>query len=347
MESMNKKYRFGVLGLRMGSRWVEGVQRNASAELTAVFDPDMQHAQKIVKQQNLEIKPSQTEDAFFENEMDVVIVATPDHLHLPQSVRAFQRGCHVICEKPMAGTVAECKKIIEAVEKYQRWFMIGQVSRFTPGFRAAKQFIEDGLIGELVFVESEYYHDYKHAEGFNKWRSDPKIRREGFIGGGCHALDLLRWLAGNPSEVHCYMNHKYLPTWPAKDTGVAIFKMPHDVIGKVFVSIGVKAGYSMRTVIHGTRGSIICDNTSDTLELYNAKYRETGIPGIGRAWKVPVAVNNHNVAAEVDEFVRCLQTGQRPPTDEYEGADTVAFGEACLLSADTGNPVKLGSLRHK
>lgn len=344
-----KKYRFGVLGLKMGARWVEGVVRNPAAELAAVYDPNLEGCAAFLKLQKTEqLAPElvkSSENDFFKTDMDVVVVATPDHLHVPQSVRAMRQGCHVICEKPMAPTVADCKKIIEAAKKSRRWFMTGQVGRYTPGFRAAKQLIGDGVIGDLVFVESEYYHDYAKVEGVGKWRSDPKIRREGFIGGGCHALDLLRWLAGNPLEVHCYMNHKYLPTWPTNDTGVAIFKMPNNVIGKVFVSIGVKAGYSMRTVIHGTKGSIICDNTSDFLTLFNAKYKETGIPGMGGAWKVPVAVNNHNVAAEVDEFVKCLQSGKRPSTDEYEGANTVAFGEAALTSAHTGRTVKVKRLR--
>lgn len=344
-----KKYRFGVLGLKMGAMWVDGVTRNPAAELVAVFDPNMEGCRAFMAQRKIALPQpemvKQSENEFFKADMDAVIVATPDQLHVPQSVRALRRGCHVICEKPMAPTVADCKKIIDAAKKYKRWFMTGQVGRYTPAFRAAKQLISEGVIGDLVFVESEYYHNYAHAEGVGKWRSDPKIRREGFIGGGCHALDLLRWLAGNPLEVQCYMNHKYLPTWPTNDTGVAIFKMPNNVIGKVFISIGVKAGYSMRTVIHGTEGSIFCDNTSDTLKLYNAKYLKTAIPGLGGAWTVPVKVNNHNVGAEVDEFVKCLQSGKRPPTDEYEGANTVAFGEAALTSARTGRPVKVKNLR--
>lgn len=220
-----------------------------------------------------------------------------------------------------------------AVRRYKKYFMIGQVCRFTPAFRVAKKLIDDGQIGDIVFVESEYYHDYTHVQGVNNWRKDPKIRREGFIGGGCHALDLIRWLAGHPEEVFCYMNQKYLTDWPTKDTGVAVMKFKSGAIGKVFVSIGVKAGYSMRTVIHGTKGSIVCDNTSEELKLFNEDYRQ-----IARAnpWKIPVNVDNHNVSDEFAEFVEHLKAGRRPPTDEYEGTNTVAFGEACLKSARTG-----------
>jgi len=229
-----------------------------------------------------------------------------------------------------------------AVRRYKKYFMIGQVCRFAPGFRVAKKLIEDGQIGTIVFVESEYYHDYTHARGVNNWRKDPKIRREGFIGGGCHALDLIRWLAGHPVEVFCYMNHKYLPDWPAKDTGVAVMKFKSGAIGKVFVSIGVKAGYSMRTVIHGTKGSIVCDNTSDHVLLFTHQVACAGNP-----WRIPVPVNNHNVSDEFAECVEALKAGRRPTTDEYEGTNTVAFGEACLKSARTGKAERVQNIARK
>lgn len=328
-----KRLKVGVLGLRMGNKWVNGIVRRGDAQLAAVYDPDRDLAGGIAGQHGIQAAVS--EDDFFARDLDIVVVATPDHLHVAQSVRALALGRHVICEKPMAPTVKDCRAIIAAVKRYRRKFMVGQVCRYTPAFRAARKLISEGKVGAIAFIESEYYHDYARVPGANNWRRDPKIRREGFIGGGCHALDLVRWLAGNPVEVFCYMNHKFLPDWPARDTGVAVMKFKSGAIGKVFVSIGVKAGYSMRTVIHGTLGSIICDNTSDRLDFFDASMREFA----GRSpVRIPVDVNNHNVADEFADFVECLKAGRHPPTDEYEGANTVAFGEACLRSATTGKP---------
>jgi predicted dehydrogenase len=86
------------------------------------------------------------------------------------------------------------------------------------------------------------------------WRRDPKIMRYGFVGGGCHAVDLIRWIAGNPSEVSAYGNQKYLTDWPPiLDAIMAIYRLPNDTIGKVFCSIGCKRPYTMRTVIYGTK----------------------------------------------------------------------------------------------
>jgi len=336
---MKRQYRVGVLGLKMGQLWAEAVAQHPDAELLAVYDKQVKLTTTLAGR--LGSHAALSEDDFFRQDLDVVVVATPDHLHVPQSVRALAQGCHVICEKPMAPTVRDCRTMLAAVKRAKRMFMVGQVCRYTPAFKLAKTLLARGEIGDLVFIESEYYHNYLHAPGVANWRKDPKIRREGFIGGGCHAMDLIRWLAGcDPVETFCYMNHKLLPDWPTCDTGVAVFKFRGDVIGKVFVSIGVKAGYSMRTVLHGTGGSIICDNTSPHLQLY-AERDAVVAKAAGKYAQLPVEVNSHNVADELRDFIACLKAGRHPPTDGWQGMQTVAFGEACLKSARTGRPVKL------
>lgn len=327
-------YRVGILGLGIGKRWAEAVAQHPASTVTVLYDPERERAAAAAAQ--FQARAARSEDDFFRTPLDIVVIATPDHLHLPHALRALAAGCQVICEKPMAPTVRECRQIVAAVRKHRRAFMVGQVCRFTPAFQLAREILESGEIGELAFIESEYYHDYTHAAGVGNWRKSARIRREGFVGGGCHALDLIRWLAGEPSEVCCYTNHKLMPDWPTHDTGVAIFRFPGGVIGKVFVSIGAKAGYSMRTVLHGTEGSVVCDNTSDAVRLFSRRYRH-----VAGGMTLPTRVRNHDIASEWEAFIRSLKSGTRPPTDEMEGLRTVAFAEAALKSARLNRPVKM------
>ena len=329
--------RVGVIGLSMGKGWAGAAYENSDTELALVYDLDEAKTRHVCK--IFDAQSSATEKEFLAADLDIAVVATPDHLHRAQCVAALSKGKHVICEKPLAPTVAECRKIIAAVKKHRRFFMVGQVCRYAPGFRTAKRLLDDGEIGRLAFVESEYAHDYSDGAGVGGWRKDPKIKREGFIGGGCHALDLVRWLAGEPSEVFCYTNGKLLKGWPTDDTGVAVFRFKNGVIGKVFVSVGAKRPYTMRTVIYGTGGTIVCDNTSPSVKLYKDSYfQETRSI---KFTEVPVNVASHNVVAEFAEFVEYIKKGKQSPTDVYEGTRTVAFGEAALKSARTGKPVKI------
>ena len=80
---------------------------------------------------------------------DCVILGTPDQVHMEHSIAALEAGYHVICEKPLALTMEECEKIVEATKKSDKKFMTGQVCRKAPSFIKAKELVESGEIGEL------------------------------------------------------------------------------------------------------------------------------------------------------------------------------------------------------
>ncbi|MBP5183345.1 MAG: Gfo/Idh/MocA family oxidoreductase [Lentisphaeria bacterium] len=334
------KYKVAVLGLRMGGEWAKAALALPNAELCMVYDPAYGKNERIdtALLESRNIKRAMTEEEVYESDADVVVVASPDHFHAEQSVKALKAGKHVACEKPLAPTLEDCRKIIEAVKSSGKQFMTGQVCRYAPGFRTAKALFDAGRIGELTYVESEYAHDYHRAPGYENWRKDPAIKRQGFLGGGCHALDLTRWIAGDPLEVSCFMNHKFMPDWPTPDTGVAIAKFPDDVIGRVFVSIGVQRPYTMRTCLYGTKGTIICDNTSPQIQICES----TLLSASGKLdfTSIPVAVASHNVTSELREFLAYIEKGEPCPTDVYQGTKTVAFAEAAIRSAENGAPVK-------
>ena len=242
----------------------------------------------------------------------------------------------------MALKLDECSEMIAAAKAAETKMMVGQICRYTPGFVAAKKLIDRGEIGELFFVETEYAHDYSKID--MPWRLDPL--RHGFLGGGCHAVDLARWIAGDPEEVFAYANHKMLPKYPTDDCTVAVMKFPNGVIGKVFVSTGCKRNYTMRSVFYGTKGTIITDNTSNHMTVFKdgVGNGETLFADLPQSHAIPieypVTVNNHNAAGELDEFVDCIVNDRPIRTTAQEGAKTVIASLAAVKSSKTGMPVR-------
>ena len=340
-----KKYKVAVIGLRMGDSWARAAFNNPDTVLSLVYDKNYDTNDLILRDwyESNNIPRAKSMEEVCASDADIVVVASPDHFHAEQSIAAMEAGKHVICEKPLAPTVEDCKKIIDAVKRTGKFFMTGQVCRYAPGFRLAKQLLDSGRIGELAYIESEYAHDYALCPGFQEWRKDPAVKREGFLGGGCHALDLTRYLAGDPTEVFAYMNHKLLPDWPTCDTGVAVAKFPNGVIGRVFVSVGVKRPYTMRTVLYGTKGTIICDNKSPSIQIAEEDLREAA--GSLEFNTLPVNIASHNVSSELKDFVDCLKENKQCPTDVFQGTATVAFAEAALRSAQTGQPEQICYLK--
>ena len=327
----------GVIGLGMGHAHL-GAALDYGAEVALACDPLESKYERCRELFNFPKEKWTTDwmDIVNNKDINVVIIATPDQLHREQIKACLDAGKHVMCEKPLALTREDIVAIVKEVEAHpNQKFMIGQICRFTPSFRMAKEYIEEGKLGELYYVESEYAHDYMHM--FDKpgnWRADPV--RNGVVGGGCHAVDLLRWLVGeDPTEVYAYGTHKLLPKVSYDDANLAIMKFPGDVMGKVFVSTGCKRNYTMRTCVYGTKGTMIFTNGKEPVQIFIAD--ENG-NAPHEPEEVDATVNNHNAVAEFKDFADALVNDTPIATTVYEGAKTV---EVCLSIVESANTGKI------
>ena len=332
---MSKKLNVAVIALKMGQKHAEAVAASNS-NLYAICDIDEKLLGEFGDKLGVPAEARYTDYKKLVNDpaLDAVIIATPDQLHRPMCEEFLAAGKHVMCEKPLALTREDLNAILAAARKTDKKFMVGQICRFTPAFKKAKEIIDAGTIGELFFVESEYAHDY-HKIMFD-WRCDPN--RHGVVGGGCHAVDLLRWIAGDPEEVFAYGSHKLLPMVDFDDATVSVLKFPNGVVGKVFVSTGCKRPYTMRTLFYGTKGTIICDNTSPTMQLYTLG--EDGISVNPEPEVIEININSHNTVGEFAVFEDAILNGTPLLMTGEQGAKTVAACMAIVESAKTGKPVK-------
>lgn len=341
-----KKVRLAIVGTgSIAFTHMKGMQRLDEAELVAICDIHKEQMDSFRK-----TFPVADEDCYTDldemlkrEDIDAVIVCASDKAHHNIATRAMRAGKDVLCEKPMALDLEECRDMIRVSEETGRKFMIGQVCRKAPGFIKAKELIDSGVIGEVFFVESEYAHDYSRAPGIDDWRKVPE--RHPIIGGGCHAVDLLRWIAGDPEEVFAYANHKMLPGWPINDCVISVLKFPNNVIGKVMTSIGCKRSYTMRTVIYGSEGTIITDNTSDTISLFRdtvaGERKSFGVSNQLMELKIPVEIASHNMAAEIQDFIDCIVNDTDPNPDGRQGFCTVAVCDAIVRSARDGEKIAI------
>jgi len=330
-----QKLRFGVISASgMAQAHMNAVVTNKNAVLAAVCDIDESRLDACRELYDCDFYTDYW-DILKRDDIDAVIISTPDQLHREMSVNALKAGKHVLCEKPMALTEEDCLAMVQAADKSDKKFMIGQICRYTPGFYEAKKMIDQGEIGELFFVETEYAHDYSRISGLGGWRLDPL--RHGFLGGGCHAVDLALWIAGRPTEVMAYSNKKMLKDWPTDDCTIAILKFPNDVIGKVFVSTGCKRNYTMRSVFYGSKGTIITDNTSPHMQVF----KTDASCGFTTPMLYPLKINNHNAVGEVGDFIDRIINHQPIATTAREGAATVFAALAAIRSSKSGQPEKI------
>ena len=341
---MQRKVKLGVIGAGAFSDYhLDGIRLADNCEAIAVCDVDLEKAKRQAEKYKIDSVYQDYHELLAREDIEAVTLPLPDQVHKQITLDALRAGKHVLCEKPMALSLEDCKEMIDAAKETGKLLMVGQIGRYTPCFNKAIDMVNSGEIGELFFVESEYAHDYAPIGGAGGWRVTPE--RHPVLGGGCHAVDLLRRIAGNPEEVFAYANNKVLVDWPINDTTVAIMKFPNGAIGKVFNSHGCKRRYTMRTVVQGTKGTLIFDNSNRDISIYMDEFRgEDGYFGSAQRnveMRIEVQVNNHNTEAEIKDFCQYLLNGEPVKTDGVEGASTVAVGLAIVESVETGLPVKV------
>ena len=110
----------------------------------------------------------------------------------------------------MVISLDEAKATVNLVRRTGLKFLVGQTCRFVPRFMAAKELLDSGDLGKLLFVESHYVHDMRPVFDSTPWRYEAP--QDFMYGGACHPIDLLRWVAGDVDEVFCYASESGMDT---------------------------------------------------------------------------------------------------------------------------------------
>ncbi len=328
------KLGIGVIGLRMGYGYFQAVRDNPNLRLVGLCDIDQRTVDRAATEWDVPVVSTNYEDIVGCDEVDIVSIATPDPFHEPQTIAALEASKHVLVEKPMARTVAECENMIAAARQAERKLMVGQICRFYSFFEQAKRWSEDGTLGDIYFVETSYIHNYEQIGGIGGWRFDPD-KRHPLVGGGCHAIDLARWMAGDVAEVSAYGNHFNIPQQQWEDHIIMNVKFYSGAVGRIMNSSGCQRPYNIDLQLWGTKGTLAADNTSPQARLCLRQVDSH------RWMQLPKPSMEKAIAAEIDHFVDCIINDHVPLIDGVDGAKTVATAWAAIESMRTGQPVKV------
>ncbi len=204
-DTNGKKVRYVCIGggAIAQRRHLPEIVANPAAELVALADTHDNRAAIQAKKFKCEPYTDHVK-MLAEVECDVVVVATPNALHCPQTLDAFAAGRHVLVEKPMAGSREEARKMIDAAKKAGKFLMIGMNQRLMPAHVAAKEILDTGKLGRVLAFETNFKHagpDGWSVDGAKSWFFKPDLAVMGVCGDlGIHKADLMRYLLGDEFE---------------------------------------------------------------------------------------------------------------------------------------------------
>lgn len=250
-------FRWGMIG---SSGWAEhtfapAIARARSNQLVAVLGSKMSGAEAFKAKHPVEAAYSDLEQFLAHPDLDAVWVASPPDLHCAQTLAALAAGKHVLCEKPMAVSVAECKAMSKAAAAAGKQLCVGFNNRAHPALQKLVKAVASGRYGEALEARVQVYHPY--ATPPPAWRQNRKRSGGWAIGDiGTHLLDLLRWLMN--AEASAVSGHLTNRCWNFKtdDHAAVNVRFKNGAIGHMTACTGA-AGGAPRVEFYGTKGYFV------------------------------------------------------------------------------------------
>ncbi len=193
----------GIIGTGIGRLHASSLAKCPDAEIKAICDIDPERACGAAKDFGVADTYEDYHDMLADDEIDAVVVATPNYLHAPMAIASFEAGKHVLCEKPISTNAADAKAMVEAGRKAGRIFQMGFNNRFRGDTQLLKKCIEDGDLGEIYYAKTGWLRRRGMPGGERGWFTTKSMSGGGpLIDLGVHVLDLTLWLMGNPRPVY-------------------------------------------------------------------------------------------------------------------------------------------------
>jgi len=280
------------------------------------------------------------------DDLQVIAIFSPDHLHAEQAIAALSAGKHVLITKPFTTNATDALAIARLADDRGLKVMVGETCRYYTSYLAAKQWLDDGDLGEVVFADAWYVHELGDVFELTPWRLNAP--QDFMYGGVCHPLDSLIWFMGEVEEVHCLGNRGGLyPAYPLEDNFLINVRFANGGIGRVMGAYDlVQPPLPMMGLgIYGNKGSVQADFTD--FQPSNCTARLARIPGReAMEMRFPADMEGaygqgQAVRRYLAEFEECIVNDTQPQINAWEGLKTITALDACWQSLKTGQPVKV------
>jgi predicted dehydrogenase len=300
------------------------------------------------------------DDVLAARDVDIISIATPNHLHADQAVAAAEAGKHFVLEKPTGLDVPELVRIRNAVRHAGVRTIVSFELRYNPFLKFARWLRVEGWLGQIRFARTQYLsHVTDWYSGWD-WVRTRASGRSHLLAAGCHAVDALRWCSGlepiDVSAFHTRFTEGY--EWPTSI--IANMTLAGSALGHVTSSTDFMLPYTFLVELMGDRATLrqeLLQWLDAPLDLealaaanpfpdvrLRAAADAAGRPAIRIECTMPdsVDVNHHPFQPEMDELVSCILEGRETSTSVFDAQKTMEVCLAADRSAELGGqPVSL------
>lgn len=365
MSSVQKKYRFGIVGCgSIGPTHGAAIQQiPEEAELIAVCDLLTDRAKAMAQKFGVARIYDAYEHMLADKDIDIICVCTPSGMHADMSVAAMEAGKHVICEKPMEVTLEACDRMIAAEERTGKKLSIISQHRFDAATQQVKQAIVSGQLGKIVLADAsvKWWRTQEYYDS-GDWRGTWKLDGGGaLMNQGVHTVDVLQYLVGGVDRLWAQTRMGAHQRIEVEDTAVAALSFSNGAIGSLTATTAAYRGLPVRIDIFGTEGSAVIEGdrlkmmvfkngqsvAGDEAALHAISVAQGGTASVkDQAAQREAAAKQGTIwgdahRAQFQNFLEAIRTNGKPLIDGRAARRPVEIVLGFYESQRTGQPVEL------
>jgi len=336
----SKRVGYAVVGLgRFAEHAVLPAFRHSKkARLVAVVSGDERKAKRLAAKFGASDYYSYEDYVLCLNhpQVEAVYIATHNAGHAAYTQQGAASGRHVLCEKPMATTVEDCRQMIQACQGNQVRLMIGYRKYFEPASVELKKLVSSGKLGRLKIIHSAFTIYLPPGGKVPRWHLDRRLAGGGsLVDVGVYCINTVRWLTGKePAEASAYQWSVDPARFAEVEENVAFrLNFPGGLVLQATASFGAAQASFLH--LHGEKGWAALDPAY----AYDEERRLFG--KIGGRWFEKKFKVLDEVALELDDFAQCIRHSRQPEPSGVEGLRDVAVMQAVYRSAREGRPVAI------
>ena len=319
-----KEIRLGLIGAGgIAQTWSAAIQGMTAVELVVVADMNLSAAQKMAADHDA--KAVSTIEELETVEFDALIVCTPPLFHPDHCKRFLNKGIHVLCEKPLAVDSESANDMIQTAKKNNVVFTMASKFRFVDDVIKAKQFVDEGLIGEVILYENSFTG---FVDMTNRWSSDPRVSGGGvWIDNGTDSLDIMRYFLGSLAEIRV-VEGKRIQNLPVEDTVHVFVRTYNGTLGSIDLSWSLTKQLPNFISLYGSNGTLHVGWQESKYRLKNEKEWKV----FGNGYDKIRAFQN-----QLENFCGAIVSGQPLVITPEDGLASVCTVEAAYLAMQKSN----------
>jgi predicted dehydrogenase len=340
------RVRIGLIGYgKVAQLHAQAIKESSGAVLVSVSGRNKERRDRFAADWN--IGSRETAADMVKDGAEAVIVTTPHPQHRDGVIEALEAGCHVIVEKPMALTTAQCDDMIAAAKTAGKLLSVISQRRWFPACQRIRKAIDEGKIGKPALLQLTILGWRDEAY----YKSDPWRGKWDTEGGGIlinqapHQIDLMNWFMGPIEEIRGWWDNVNHPYIEVEDSAAAAVRFKNGGMGSVLVSNSQKPGIYAKVHVHGTSGASTGVQT-DGGAMFIAGMSTITEPPLNDIWTIPgeeklletyraedeaffktINPTVYFFTCQIDDFCQAIRKGGLPAVSGEDGRETVKFIE--------------------